>query len=139
MQASVAGGKQPPIWLPPIQVDYLVAIVLIIVGANIEIIPEVYHTTISNPIVFLIGMLFAAGLAAMGEHPIAFAVAFCLVNLVRLMPKSVKINPGVKEGFTPSGTLDWVTTHKKWFVEKVLNERPLAIREKEVATYPIQS
>lgn len=138
MQASVAGGKQPPMWLPPIKMEYLVALILIIIGANIDIIPQVYHTTISSPIVFLIGMLLAAGLAAVGEHPIAFAIAFCLVNLIRLMPKAVKVNPGV-EGFTPSGTIDWVTTHKKWFVEKVLHERPVAIREKEVSTYPIQS
>jgi hypothetical protein len=138
MQAT--GGKMPPIWLPPIQVDWLIALVLIIIGSNIETVPEEYHATMSNPLVFLFGMLGVAGLASIGEHPLAFAIAFCLVNLVRIAPKkpAKKTSPG-KEGFVPSGTLDWVTTHKKWFVEKVLNERPLAIREKEVATYPIQS
>jgi hypothetical protein len=45
----------------------------------------------------------------------------------------------VKEGFVPAGALDWVTTNKKWFVEKVLMERPVAIQEKEVSTYPVQA
>jgi hypothetical protein len=144
MQAAppTTGGKQTPIWLPPVQTDWLIALILVVIGSNIEMIPEQYHSTIGNPLVFLVGMLVAAGLASVGEHPIAFAIAFCLVNIVRIMPKKqvLEPNPGVtKEGFQPAGTLDWVTTHKKWFVEKVLHERPVAIQEKEVATYPIQS
>ena len=84
-------------------------------------------------------MLISAGLASLKLIPMALAVAFFLVNLIRLMPKKEVNTPGTKEGFVPSGTLDWVTTQKKWFVEKVLLERPLAIQEKEVATYPIQA
>jgi len=139
--AAFAGGKPPPLWLPPVQFDWLCAFVLIVVGSNIEQIPQEYHSTISNPIVFLVGMLVSAGLASQQLLPIAFAVAFCLVNLIRIMPNKPKVkgNPGktVKEGFVPAGTIDWVTTQKKWFVEKVLLEQPVAIREKEVATYPI--
>jgi len=139
---SATGGKQPPMWLPPLQVDWLVALVLVIVGSNIEIIPEEYHAKVSNPLVFLFGMLFVAGIASAGEYPIAFAIAFCLVNLIRIMPKPApkpsRASPGT-EGFVPSGTMDWVTTQKKWFVEKVLHEKPVAIREKEVSTYPIQA
>jgi hypothetical protein len=140
-----AGG---PNWLPPIQIDWIFATVLIILGANIEKIPVEYHTQLANQLIFLIGMLFSAGLAALKQIPIAFATAFFLVNLIRLMPKkelSKEHYPGkkqegaTKEGFVPSGTMDWVTTQKKWFVEKVLHERPVAIQEKEVATYPIQS
>jgi hypothetical protein len=127
-------------WLPPVQVDWLVALVLVIVGSNIEIIPPEYHSRVSNPLIFLVGMLVVAGIASTGEYPIAFAIAFCLVNLIRIAPKPAqqKTSPGT-EGFVPSGTIDWVTTHKKWFVEKVLHEKPVAIREKEVSTYPIQA
>ena len=107
--------------------------------------------------VFFVGMLLSAGLAAMNLIPIAFAVAFFLVNLLRIMPKktikktivkTTKVsNPGfkkdvpeMKEGFVvPSGTIDWVTNNKKWFVEKVLMEKPVAIQEKEVSTYPVQA
>jgi len=140
-QTTSIGGRSPPLWLPPVQADWLFAFVLIVIGSNIEQIPVVYHSTISNPIVFLVGMLVSAGLASQQHIPIAFAVAFCLVNLIRIMPNKPKVkgNPGikVKEGFVPAGTIDWVTTQKKWFVEKVLLEKPVAIREKEVATYPI--
>jgi hypothetical protein len=43
------------------------------------------------------------------------------------------------EGFLSGvNTVDWVTNSKRWFVEKVLHERPLGIQEKDVNTYPIQ-
>jgi hypothetical protein len=126
-------------WIPPIRPDILLAFVLVVVGSNVEQIPAEYHRYISNPFVIFVGMFVAAGLAALGVVPIAFAVAFFLVNLVRIMPKPKKPSPGTKEGFVPSGTLDWVTTNKKWFVEKVLMERPIAIQEKEISTYPVQS
>lgn len=150
MQAS---GAMPAVVIsPPIKLDLLSAILLIIGGAMIEQVPQEYHEKLSNPLIFLIGMFFAAGFAAIGLIPLAFAMAFFLVNLLRIMPKRMIIkstkntNPGepvttkTKEGFQPSGTIDWVTNQKKkWFVEKVLEERPIAIQEKEVATYPIQS
>jgi hypothetical protein len=128
-----------PTWLPPIQLDWIIATILVFLGANIEKVPEKYHTQLANPLIFLVGMLFSAGLASQKQMLYAFAVAFLLVNLVRLMP--VKQPPGKmkKEGFIPSGTLEWVTTQKKWFVEKVLNESPIAIQDKEVSTYPVQA
>ena len=128
-----------PTWLPPIQIDWIIATALVFIGSNVEKIPEKYHTQLANPLIFLIGMLFSAGLAAQKQIPIAFAVAFFLVNLIRLMPMKQVPGKTKNEGFVPSGTLDWVTTQKKWFVEKVLNERPLAIQDKEVSTYPVQA
>jgi hypothetical protein len=137
MSVQEAGG---PIWLPPIEPELILAIALILAGANIEQVPTEYHATLSNPLVFFLGMLVSAGLASMKNVPMALAVAFFLVNLIRLLPKKSIVVPGKKEGFmVPSGTLDWVTTQKKWFVEKVLLERPVAIQEKEVVTYPIHS
>jgi hypothetical protein len=134
--------KLPPIWLPPIQIDLLVAIILVILGSNIEKIPDEYHSVMTNPLIFIVGILVAAGLASAKYIAISFAIAFCLVNIIRLIPTKPanpiiqKVTPG-KEGFVPSGTLDWVTTNKKWFVEKVMHETPIAIVEKEVATYPV--
>jgi len=154
---------QPTINLsPPIKLDIIIAILLIILGSTIEMVPQEYHSILSNPIVFFVGMLLCAGLASMNLIPIAFAVAFFLVNLLRIMPKkpikktivkTTKVsNPGfkgvndkndisgIKEGFmVPSGAIDWVTNNKKWFVEKVLMEKPIAIQEKEVSTYPVQA
>ena len=148
-----APGGMPQVNIsPPLKFELLCAILLIIGGSMIEQVPQGYHENLSNPLIFLIGMLFSAGFAAIGLIPLAFAMAFFLVNLLRIMPKRTIIkttkntNPGepviikTKEGFQPSGTIDWVTNQKKkWFVEKVLEERPIAIQEKEVATYPIQS
>ena len=147
------GQMKGPIWLPPVNIDLLLAVILVIFGANIEIVPESYRIYVATPLVVFVGMLVAAGLAALGCIPLAFATAFALVNLVRIIPKkqttsstgkgkgkgSNQSSPGVKEGFVPAGALDWVTTNKKWFVEKVLMERPVAIQEKEVSTYPVQA
>lgn len=134
---------------PPVTPEAIVAILLIVGGSMIESLPQQYHQLMTNPLVFLVGMIVAAGLASANKIPGAFSVAFFLVNLLRIMPKktikktvtkTTKItSPGVKEGFQPAGAIDWVTTHKKWFVEKVLKEKPIAIQEKEVSTYPVQA
>jgi hypothetical protein len=149
MQAPGQQNQQIITISPPITPETIIAILMIIGGSMIEIVPKTYHALLSNPIVFLVGMLVAAGLAASKNIVLAFAVAFFLVNLLRIMPKktinktvtqTTKIaSPGVKEPFQPSGAIDWVTTNKKWFVEKVLKEKPVAIQEKEVSTYPIQA
>lgn len=133
--------QQPLNLAPPISAYNLIGLLLIIAGAFIENTPPIYHKILTNPLVFICGMFISAGLAAVKQIPIAFAVAFFLVNLLRIMPLAKPTGPpGVKEGFfQPAGTIDWVTTQKKWFVEKVLKEKPIAIQEKEVDTYPIQA
>ena len=128
-----------PIWMPPIQIEWLVAGTLIVLGANIEKLDSEYHSILCHPLVFIFGMIISVGLAAFEMVPLALAIAFFLVNVVRLLPKKEITDPGKKEGFVPSGAIDWVTTQKKWFVEKVLLERPVAIQEKEVTTYPIHA
>jgi hypothetical protein len=128
-----------PNWLPPIQIDLLGSFCLVLIGSNIEKIPDTYKSTITNPLIFLVGILVAAGLASAGYIAISFSIAFCLVNIVRLMPTYSNIkkpSPGI-ESFEASGTLDWVTNNKKWFIEKVMDETPIAIIDKEVATYPV--
>ena len=88
-----------PNWLPPIQVEWLVSVFLIIIGANVEQIPIEYHKTLSNPLVFLTGMLISAGLASLKLIPMALAVAFFLVNLIRLMPKKVCAVRNIRLGY----------------------------------------
>jgi hypothetical protein len=131
---------------PPISLYNFIGLLFIMAGAFIENVPLAYHKYLTNPLVFICGMFISAGLASVKQMPIAFAVAFFLVNLLRIMPitaankKAAAAAPGVKEGFfQPAGTIDWVTTQKKWFVEKVLKEKPIAIQEKEVETYPVQA
>ena len=47
----------------------------------------------------------------------------------------------VKEGFGSGGetAIQVVSTGKKWFVEKVLKENPVAIEEEKVITLPVQN
>jgi len=149
MQASGPQTQQNINLAPPVTPESIIAVLLIIGGSMIEVVPQQYHIYLSNPLVFLVGMLLSAGLASAKQISIAFAVAFFLVNLLRIMPKKMIkktvtkttkiVSPGIKEGFQPAGTIDWVTNHKKWFVEKVLKEKPVGIQEKEVSTYPVQA
>jgi len=140
----MSSGPPPINLLPPLSFDLIVSAILVIGGSTIEMIPESYIKILTNPLIFIIGMLLSAGLAAYRHIVLAFAVAFFLVNLLRIMPKKitkkpVNTSPGVTEAFQPAGAIEWVTNNKKWFVEKVLKEKPIAIQEKEVPTYPIQA
>ena len=68
----------------------------------------------------------------MGFPPATFAILFFLLS-VWLIEVSSKA-----EGYlNASETVDWVTNSKRWYVEKVLKERPMAIQEKDVSTYPV--
>jgi hypothetical protein len=141
----MSSGPPPLNLLPPITFEQIGSLLLIIFGSTIEMVPKTYHVVLSNPMIFIIGMFVSAGLTACNRIILAFAVAFFLVNLLRIMPKSksnktVEINhPGVKEAFKPSGAIEWVTNNKKWFVEKVLKEKPIGIQAKELDTYPVQA
>ena len=142
-----AGATSPALNLaPPLTVYNIIGLLLIVSGSFIEMLPDEYEKHLAHPLVFICGMFISAWLASIKQIPAAFALAFFLVNILRIMPKKIinkkvvtTVTPGVKEGFQPAGTIDWVTTHKKWFVEKVLKEKPIAIQEKEVATYPVQA
>jgi len=140
----MSSGPPPLNLSPPLSFEIIVSAILVIGGSTVEMVPEAYINIITNPLVFIVGMLLSAGLAAYRHIILAFAVAFFLVNLLRIMPKkitkkAVKVSPGVTEAFQPAGALEWVTNNKKWFVEKVLKEQPIAIQEKDVSTYPIQA
>ena len=137
----LAGQKiHIPNWLPPISIELCLSFILVLIGSNIEHFPQEYYKYLTNPLVFIIGILISAGLAALKKIPLSFAMAFFLVNIIRIMPKNKrkkKNSPGTKESFSPSGAIEWVNTNKKWFVEKVLHEKPVGIIEKEVYTYPV--
>jgi hypothetical protein len=69
----------------------------------------------------------------MDFSPGAFAIMYFLLIAWSLQLTSKQ------EGFlNASNTLDWVTNSQRWFVEKVLKERPIAIQEKGVDTFPVQ-
>lgn len=119
-----------PIWHPPIEMSWIISVVLLVIAANSEEIPFQYRSYFLHPFVFfgiVIGSLF---LYEAGYINLTFSILFFLLIVWTVQKK--------KEGFSPSGTIDWVMNDKRWFAEIVLKEKPVAIQAKDVATYPIQ-
>lgn len=126
------GGVFPkiPIYHPPIEFKYILIIFFVYIGAFAHKIQPRIRNKITHPLGFFLMVSFALVLFKSGNTTIAFAVLFMM-----LMAWSTQI---VYEGFLDgSNTVDWITNSKKWFVERVLKEKPVGIQQKDVQTYPI--
>jgi hypothetical protein len=133
MQSAPGPGGmffEPPIWHPPISVAWIISILLMIGSVNVEALPTQVHSVLMHPAGFFMTFMIAIAAYDAGAIPATFAILFFL-----LMIWSYKQR---KEEFALSGTVDWVNTNKRWFVESVLKEKPLGIKEKDVSTYPVQ-
>ena len=136
---SAAGGPSmnpgflSPIWYPPVEVKWIFAIFIVFVGsvAN-RLHPNILYF-FTNPIGFFLTSLSALLSFYMGFIPGAFAIMFFL-----LIAWSLELTAKPEGFLNASNTMDWVTNSQRWFVEKVLKERPIAIQEKEVSTFPVQ-
>jgi hypothetical protein len=126
-------GRAPPVWSPPISMPWIISIVLLVISVNLDSLPPAIPAAVNHPIGFFLSLLFALYAYDMGFPQTAFASLFFI-----LMTWSQKQHARNEEGFSPSGTIDWVTNGKRWFVEVVLKEKPLAIQERPTNTYPIQ-
>jgi multidrug transporter EmrE-like cation transporter len=122
-----------PIWYPPISIKWIMTAAMIFIGSVATKIDNSVRQQIVSPLGFFMTCLIAVIIFQRGFPPGAFAVLFMLLMI--WMAESVgKYN----EGFlNASNTVDWVTNSKKWFVEKVLKEHPVAIQERDVITYPV--
>ena len=131
-QSPGAGGMmfEGPIWYPPISVPWIISILLMIASVSVEALPPQVHATLMHPVGFFMTFMIAIGAYDAGATPATFAILFFL-----LMVWSYKQRT---EGFALSGTVDWVGTNKRWFVESVLKEKPMGIKDNSVATYPVQ-
>lgn len=131
-QSPPGGGAMnfSQLWHPPISAPWIVSILVLVAAVNLEALPPAIISIMTHPAGFFFTLLIALGIYDSGFPPAAFALLFFL-----LMAWSKKQHV---EGFSPSGTVDWVTNNKRWFVEVVLKEKPLGIQEKDVKTYPIQ-
>jgi len=120
------------LWHPPIASKWILTGLVLFAGATAERWNPGIRSLFVNPIIFFITALSAISIYQIGFPPAAFAILFLLLNAWSVtIPK--------KEGFlNGTNTVDWVTNSKRWFVEEVLSERPLAIQEKGVATYPVE-
>ena len=126
-------GSSPtgPVWHPPIATKWIIVIIIVFLGAVANRIPHRFRFYLIQPVGFflisLAGMLCYWG----GFYAGTFAIFFFLLSIWSAEARS-------PEGFlNASNTVDWVTNSKKWFVEKVLKEQPLAIQEKDVSTSAI--
>ena len=135
MNASPGGGFLPdtPIWHPPISVPWIVSLLVLIGAANVEVLPPQLLHVLTHPVGFFVVLLIALGAYDVGFPPAAFAILFLLLMVWSTHQRRKS------EGFTgASGTVDWVTNNKRWFVEAVLKEKPLGVQDKNVSTYPVQ-
>ena len=120
-----------PIWHPPIAGKWIAVIVIVFLGAVANRIPHQLRFYVIQPVGFFLIALAAMGSYWGGFYAGTFALFFFLLSIWSAEARS-------PEGFlNASNTIDWVTNSKKWFVEKVLKEQPLAIQEKDVSTFPI--
>lgn len=122
-----------PLWHPPIASKWIITVLVVFAGAvskNFSIATKQFFT---NPIVFFITALVALAIYEVGFTPGAFAVLFFL--LMVWSSSSIARTEGF---FNSSITVDMVTNSKRWYVEKVLKERPIAIQDKDVSTYPVE-
>lgn len=110
---------------------WIVTLLIVFAGAVSNRLGGNIQKLFVHPIGFFVTVLAAIGVFQIGFPPGAFAILFFLLSVWSLQY--------TKEGFlNASNSVDWVTNTKRWYVEKVLKERPVAIQEKEVSTYPVQ-
>jgi hypothetical protein len=127
-----------PLYYPPIELKWILAAVLVFVGAVADRIDPAIRDVFASPLGFFAVSVFALLVFEYGFPPIAFALFFALL----MMWSSSQVAGGADaakpaEGFD-SDNLTVVTRPKKWFVERVLKEEPVAILERDVETYPVQ-
>lgn len=125
------GFMEKPIWHPPISLPWILSFFIVVGASNVEALPPQIHRWLTHPVGFFV--TFLVGLAAYdsGFPPAAFAILFFLLMIWTSKER--------QEGFgNPSGTVDWVTNNKRWFAEVVLKEKPMGIKERDVATFPVQ-
>jgi hypothetical protein len=161
--AAVAGGglfpAMPPIWYPPVELKWIGTGLIVFAGAVANRVKPHIRGVFTSPLGFFLTGVLAIAMFKYGFKPAAFAILFFLLNMwaadVAAEAEGWRggggggaaigghtANDYSLEGFlNASSTVDWVTNHnhKRWFVERVLKEDPIAIQEKDVATYPVES
>jgi hypothetical protein len=123
-----------PIWYPPITVKWILTCLVIFAGAVAPRIPDKYRSYVGHPLGFFLIAVASLAMYQWGFAPAAFAMMFFLLAVWSAHQSQET------EGFLNAApTVDSVNNSKRWYVEKVLQERPLGIQDKEVSTYPVFS
>lgn len=128
------GGFLPgmPIWYPPISANWIASGLIVFAGAVSNRVQPRVRALFTNPIGFFITAAAALYVFQNGFAPMAFAIMFML-----LMMWSSHLSENAEGFLCATPTSDWVNNSKRWFVERVLKEHPVAIQDRDVATYPV--
>lgn len=157
--AAVGGFLNiPPIWYPPVELKWIGTGLIVFAGAVANRVKPHVRTIFTSPAGFFLTSVLAVAMFKYGFKPAAFAILFFLLNIwaagVAAQTEELRgvggrggaaiggytANDYNLEGFlNASNTVDFVTNHKRWFVERVLKEDPIAIQEKDVSTYPVNT
>lgn len=116
--------------LIPFSTIWFSAILVLIIAVRPDSIPVEGRTVLTSWLG--LGGLFGTGIFIFVKEPILGTAIFILMFAL-LAEKHKRLN---KEHFTSEIQTDVVTSNKKWLVEKILDERPIAISDKTVTTYP---
>jgi hypothetical protein len=150
---SAGGGLllNVPLYYPPVSVKWMLTILLIFVGSvSNRFKPEV-RKYFTGPVGFFVTAVLAFLTFKHGFAPLAFALLFVLLMMwsaqtsegfacaaKNIQYAGQELYPQFFEGFLGGmDSIEWVTNHKRWFVERVLKEHPEAIVDKGVLTLPI--
>jgi hypothetical protein len=109
----------------------LLFILLLVLGI---VFPSSFSNEIVNNLSTLPGrvLLFATLVAILHYTSWTYGLLFALLTGILLATRSVK------EGFMSEYTFQSVIDKKKWFVEEVLHETPVGIKEDRVTTAAVQ-
>lgn len=126
------GAMTRPLWLPPVDVRWIYTALIVFGAAQADRLQPELRARLTHPVGLFAILLAALGLYNAGYKPAAFATVF-----FALMIWSTDMTRKTEGFMDAAPTLDWVTNSRRWFVERVMKERPVAIQERDVATYPI--
>jgi O-antigen ligase len=131
---GIPGGAMnfTPLWHPPVSVKWIGTGLIVFAGAVADRIQPRIRKAFTTPLGFFLSACVALAIFEYGFPPAAFAVLFFL-----LMVWSSHVSAAQENFINGANTIDWVINDKKWYVEKVLKETPVAIQDKDVSTYPV--
>lgn len=126
-------GMMKPIWQPPIEAKWIMVLCIVFFGAVSNRLPTAVTNVFTNPVGFFLTLLLALVSYSAQFPPGAFAILFFLLLVWAVHTSKYA------EGFLHGSSVDWVANpSNRWYVEKVLKERPVGIQEKGVDTFPVQ-
>jgi len=114
----------------PFSVPWVASFLLLIIAARPDSLPSDIRRVLASWLCIL--GVFGLGLLTFMHNRILGTSLFILMfALIAEHHKQTKM-----EYFDNAQITDIVTSKKKWLVEKILDERPVAIVDKQVTTYP---